>query len=171
MQDRYPTISFSHKSQSRPIGKLRSDAVIIYIRDEILDQIFDYSEADLKRERGGFLLGKHYSEGEQEHIEINTFLPAKATNNHAASLTFTHQTWSYLHQERDEKYSDQAILGWQHTHPDFGIFLSGYDKFIHHHFFSHPWQVACVVDPVRQEVGFFQWQHEKIVDCGFVCLH
>src|SRR5205823_14556508 len=50
------------------------------------------------------------------------------------------------------------IVGWYHTHPDFGIFLSGHDLFIHQHFFNQPLQVAYVVDPIRQTRGFFQWR-------------
>ncbi len=44
-------------------------------------------------------------------------------------------------------------MGWYHTHPDFGIFLSDRDRFIHEHFFSGPGQVAHVIDPIRQIRG------------------
>ena len=49
-------------------------------------------------------------------------------------------------------------MGWYHTHPSFGIFLSHHDLFIHHHFFAQPLQVAYVVDPIQQTRGFFQWR-------------
>ena len=70
----------------------------------------------------------------------------------------------------EDKYPDHHVLGWHHTHPDFGVFLSAYDLFIHRHFFPQPWQVALVVDPLRQELGFFQWRENEVVDCGFVCV-
>ena len=41
--------------------------------------------------------------------------------------------------------------------------------FIHRHFFPQPHQVALVVDPQRQELGFFQWREGEVKDCGFVC--
>ncbi len=53
-------------------------------------------------------------------------------------------------------------MGWYHTHPDFGIFLSGHDQFIHRHFFAQPLQVAYVVDPIRQTRGFFQWRDGEL---------
>ena len=49
-------------------------------------------------------------------------------------------------------------MGWYHTHPNFGIFLSHHDLFIHHNFFAQPLQVAYVVDPINQTRGFFQWR-------------
>jgi hypothetical protein len=49
-------------------------------------------------------------------------------------------------------------VGWYHTHPSFGIFLSHHDLFIHQHFFAQSLQVAYVVDPIQQSRGFFQWR-------------
>ena len=69
-----------------------------------------------------------------------------------------------------EQFPDELIVGWHHTHPNLRVFLSGYDLFIHRHFFPEPWQIAMVVDPVLQEFGFYQWLHDDVVDCGFVCL-
>ena len=57
-------------------------------------------------------------------------------------------------------------MGWYHTHPDFGVFLSGHDVFIHRHFFGQPLQVAYVVDPIRQTRGFFQWRDDALVEVG-----
>ena len=61
----------------------------------------------------------------------------------------------------DTRYADKRIVGWYHSHPDFGIFLSDRDCFIHEHFFSGAGQVAYVVDPVRDLEGVFSWQKGK----------
>jgi hypothetical protein len=63
----------------------------------------------------------------------------------------------------DTQYADRAIVGWYHSHPDFGIFLSDRDRFIQEHFFSGAGQVAYVVDPVRKAEGLFTWQKGKPV--------
>ena len=49
------------------------------------------------------------------------------------------------------------MVGWYHTHPDWSVFLSGMDMFICDHFFNRPLDVALVIDPCRQDRGFFQW--------------
>src|SRR5207244_1370502 len=56
---------------------------------------------------------------------------------------------------------NSRIVGWYHSHPDFGIFLSDRDCFIHENFFSGPGQVAYVFDPVRDLEGMFAWQNGK----------
>ena len=57
-------------------------------------------------------------------------------------------------------------MGWYHTHPDFGIFLSSHDLFIHRNFFDQPLQVAYVVDPIRQTRGFFRWKDDGLDEVG-----
>jgi len=139
------------------------------IHEAVLEEILDYSELDMQRELGGFLLGV-VSEENRRFVEVRHFLPAVDARSKAASLTFTHETWSHLTRQAAERFPEDVVVGWQHTHPGFGIFLSGYDLFIHQHFFREPWQVALVVDPRQQDMGFFQWYDGRIVDCGFVCV-
>jgi proteasome lid subunit RPN8/RPN11 len=151
------------------LGEIHADALPILIREPILEEILEYSEEDTSRELGGFLVGRYDTEA-HPRVEIRHFLPAASAASRAASLTFTHETWAQLTREVESQYPDEVVVGWHHTHPNFGIFLSAYDLFIHRHFFPDPWQIAMVVDPRRQELGFFQWRQGEVVDCGFVCV-
>ena len=51
-------------------------------------------------------------------------LEAKHYENTQASFTYTHDSWEEITRERDRLHPDLDIVGWYHTHPDFGIFLS-----------------------------------------------
>ncbi|MCA9153303.1 MAG: Mov34/MPN/PAD-1 family protein [Planctomycetales bacterium] len=157
------------RQRVRTIGRLRPHCLPIFVHESVLESILDYSEQDLRQERGGFLIGGFYHD-QRQYIEVRSFLPATETRAGAASLRFTHDTWASLTREVDQRFPDELVVGWQHTHPNLGVFLSGYDLFIHRNFFRETWQVALVVDPVRQEFRFFQWQADEIVDCGFICV-
>lgn len=50
---------------------------------------------------------------------------------------------------------DLRILGWWHSHPDFGCFLSTTDIHTQRYFFPETYQVALIVDPIRKEYTFF----------------
>ncbi len=153
----------------RAIGTIHPDTIPIFLHEEVLEQILDYSERDLSRELGGFLVGRFHAKP-PPRVEIRHFLPALDTRSRISSLTFTHDTWAAMTRKVDREFPEEQVVGWQHTHPGFGVFLSGHDMFIHRHFFDQPWQVAMVVDPRRGEMGFFQWQGDEVVDCGFVCV-
>jgi proteasome lid subunit RPN8/RPN11 len=52
-------------------------------------------------------------------------------------------------------------VGWYHTHPGFGIFLSNMDLFIHRNFFPQKWHIALVLDPVNKKSGYFCWDKKQ----------
>jgi proteasome lid subunit RPN8/RPN11 len=55
-------------------------------------------------------------------------------------------------------------VGWYHSHPGLGVFLSEQDRFIHKSFFGdEPWYIAVVFDPASGERGVFVWAGEDIV--------
>lgn len=151
------------------MGTIPPSSSPIFIYADIVDEILDFSHRQLERETGGFLLGGVYKD-RSTYVEISRFLPAKQTDSAFASLTFTHDTWSNLNRQISQEFENETVVGWHHTHPGFGIFLSRHDLFIHRNFFSQPWQIAMVVDPRRQELGFFSWMGNEIVNCGFVLV-
>jgi proteasome lid subunit RPN8/RPN11 len=154
--------------QARQLGTLYKDGPVVVLHDAVLEAILEFSERDQTRERGGFLLGGVYGQSPQ-YVLIRHFHPALEAQGNSASLTFTHETWAALTRETEKNFPGESLVGWQHTHPGFGIFLSGYDMFIHKNFFAQPWQVAMVVDPRRREFGFFHWRSGEVRDCGVVC--
>jgi hypothetical protein len=71
------------------------------------------------------------------------------------NVTFTHEVWDEALTIVDRDHPGKRLVGWYHSHPDFGVFLSEYDQFIHKNFFGGEGMVALVVDPVRGEGGWF----------------
>ena len=162
------TFSPTRLQNGRQMGTLYRDAAVVVIKEQVLEEILEYSEREMTRERGGFLLGGVYGEAPQ-YVVIRHFHPALEAVGNSASLTFTHETWAALTRETQSNFPNESLVGWQHTHPSFGIFLSGYDLFIHKNFFAQPWQVAMVVDPRATEFGFFHWRNGEVNTCGFIC--
>lgn len=132
------------------------------------DAIERHALRDTSVELGGILLGRECVDEATGNpfVWITQALEAKHYENTQASFTYTHDSWEEITRERDLRFPDLDIVGWYHTHPDFGIFLSSHDLFIHNHFFNQMLQVAYVVDPIRQTRGFFQWRDGQMVAVG-----
>lgn len=140
----------------------------IYIHQSAYKSIKNFTKNKTENESGGILVGKVIEDLGKTNILIYGFIEAKYCEATPTTLTFTHRTWDYVHEEMEQKYKEQKIVGWIHTHPDFGIFLSEYDRFIHDNFFKEPYQVAYVIDPIQQEEGFYYWINDHIEKCpGF----
>ena len=143
-------------------GEIQRDDVKVYIKQDVYKDLEKYAASDTSKELGTILIGDYCENGDSLSVIISNHIVAKYTDASAATLTFTHETWEYVHKKHDSLYSDKKIIGWQHTHPNYGIFLSNYDTFIQENFFNMPFQVAYVIDPVQNIRGFFQWKDGKI---------
>lgn len=140
----------------------------IYISQSTYKEIQKFTKNKLTNESGGMLIGNVVEAFGKTNIIIRGFVEAKYSEATPTTLKFTHETWDYVHGVVEKKYEDGKILGWIHTHPDFGIFLSEYDKFIQNNFFREDYQIAYVVDPIQHIEGFYFWINDRIERCkGF----
>jgi len=117
-------------------------------------------------EVGGVLTGQwciDENTGEQ-FIVVKHVLPARHTRQGSVYLTFTKDTLIDIHDQIDKRFEGEKIVGWFHTHPRMGVFLSHYDTFLHNNFFPEPWQVALVVEPFSSVAGFFIRQADGLFD-------
>lgn len=126
------------------------------VREDIYDHVF----GSLEHEVGGILLGPPPTR--DEPLEVAASIPALEAENRQASVTFTHESWAGIYATMEARHPGLGIVGWYHSHPGFGIFLSEYDLFIHRSFFSGAEQVAYVIDPRRGQEGFFGWREGDV---------
>ena len=148
-----------------PIGDPTPAAVDITIEEPALRASQAHALSSMNREVAGVLIGprpEKQPDGRYRVHILDTII-AKYTVMHGASVTYTPESWRYMTDKLHERYPDETavIVGWYHTHPGFGIFLSGMDLFIHQNFFTQIWHVAFVLDPRAQTSGFFSWNREK----------
>ena len=162
-----PSTTNLHQSVQLPMnfltfGEIENDDVKVYIKQNVYKDLEKFAASDTSRELGSIIIGEYCQEHGKTSVIISDYIEAKYTDASASTLTFTHKTWDYIHSEHERLYPDKKIVGWQHTHPNYGIFLSNYDLFIHENFFNLPFQIAYVIDPIQNLRGFFQWKDGKI---------
>jgi proteasome lid subunit RPN8/RPN11 len=130
----------------------------IFVDLDAMREMESHARSDRRVELGGVLLGGQFEDDAgQPYVVIQDSLRARHYESSKGSFKFTHDTWSDITRRRDEFPADLQMVGWYHTHPDWGVFLSGMDMFICDNFFNRPLDVALVIDPCRDERGFFQW--------------
>jgi proteasome lid subunit RPN8/RPN11/phage tail protein X len=122
-----------------------------------------HAYSNLEAEVGGMLFG--------EIVDGKTVIAGAVAATTASaqqiSLTFTHEVWDEILKVGKERFEDKTIVGWYHTHPSFGLFLSEYDQFIQNNFFSNPGQVALVIDPIAGDMGWFEIKKNKKIELFF----
>jgi proteasome lid subunit RPN8/RPN11 len=131
----------------------RLEEPLIRIDSEVTRRVRQHARAHMQTEVCGVLVGK-MCEG---IIEIDAPIEAFTAAQAGAHVTFTQAAWETIYKVKDKDYPEDRIVGWYHSHPGFGVFLSDHDTFIHRNFFSSPDQIAWVYDPHSDEEGCFGW--------------
>ncbi len=132
-------------------------ALPVFVAQNAYRRAVEHAASDLDNEVGGVLVGNWFSETgtDRPFIVVETALPARFTRQGSVYLTFTQDSLVDLRTEMDEHYPDKETVGWYHTHPRMGVFLSQYDTWLHTYFFPEKWQVALVIEPFNGLGGFF----------------
>ncbi len=150
--------------ESLPQGKFPADPRAdfrLHIAPGVRRGIEQHAKADASVEVCGVLVGRWEEDEAGPYAVVTDYIRCDSATSKFAEVTFTHESWAHINKEMDSRFVDARIVGWYHSHPDFGIFLSERDCFIHEHFFAGPGQVAYVIDPVRDLEGAFAWQNGK----------
>jgi proteasome lid subunit RPN8/RPN11 len=125
----------------------------VLMESEVARKIRQHARSSMKAEVCGVLIGS----SDHERMVVEACIQGNNAAQGGAHVTFTQDTWEHIYKIKDAEYPEQKIVGWYHSHPGFGVFLSEHDLFIQQNFFSNPQQVAWVYDPHTDEEGCFGW--------------
>ena len=140
----------------------------VIFKQSVLNDIYTHGRGAPDIEVCGVLVGNVYHDAMGPFVFVEANIRGNFSSGKAAQVTFTAKTWAHIQDVMDKDYPDLRILGWYHTHPGHGIFLSDMDLFIHKNFFSLPWHLAFVFDPQNQEEGLFAWRTGNMLIESFV---
>lgn len=130
----------------------------VQMRAEVAREIRQHARSHSKTEVCGILVGTE-SDGA---TSVEACISGANAAQGGTHVTFTQDTWEHIYKIKDRDFPKQRIVGWYHSHPGFGVFLSDHDTFIHKNFFSSPQQVAWVYDPHSDEEGCFGWHGNRV---------
>ncbi len=138
---------------------------VIVVGSEPWGAVLDHAESDVGNEVGGVLFGEIFGPEDRLTVRITHAIEAELAEGTATSVHFTPDAWAAIEQAKWDLEIENPLVGWYHTHPGFTAFLSSTDYFMHEHFFSQPWHLALVIDPINAEAKFFRWEDGAIAEC------
>jgi proteasome lid subunit RPN8/RPN11 len=132
----------------------------VYIYIEILEKIIKLCKGSNK-EIFGYLIGNilKWSDNMYIIIEDQLFIYNAIHSDRFSTSQIEGTAGKYEKKFRElknlKKSDNLRIVGWWHSHPGFGCFLSGTDLHTQEFFFPESYQAALVVDPIKDEFQFF----------------
>lgn len=113
-------------------------------------------------EIGGMLLGKFTKDNlDNYEVTVEKFAPIASKSSNVYRLEFSVESFALDLTAIQDEFPELLLVGWFHTHPGHGLFLSPPDLKIHNHFREH-YQFAMEIDSVTQDLdtGFFTRQQD-----------
>jgi 26S proteasome regulatory subunit N11 len=139
----------------------------VYIKEGVLKRILEHCRTGGELEVFGYLVGEIFNWKNQLYIVIEDELFIKESGDSQKytikQLEGFSGKFQQMLKEIRRKKDNFLILGWWHSHPDYGCFLSKTDTTTTNYFFSEPYHVALVCDHIRNDFAFFKTtaQHES----------
>lgn len=126
--------------------------LLVSVDRNCVDTIQTHVRQEVSREQAGILCGRAYvNEHEQYYLTVDAALPA-STHGDSTHFKFRQESWEEIWGALG---AGTEVVGWYHTHPGLGVFLSQIDMRTQQLYFRAPWQIAMVLDPVHDQIGFF----------------
>ena len=133
------------------LGSSKS-SLLIFIDERCLRQMHAHVTADVQNEQAGILGGLAYLDPDVgAYAVVDGVFPASASAS-PAHFRFREDSWNEIWNTMP---SSSALLGWYHSHPGLGIFMSATDRKTQALHFGAVWQIAIVLDPIAGRLGIF----------------
>ncbi len=113
----------------------------------------------------GLLVGKAFTHNGKPYAVITGYVTAD-NDATAVSVRFSREAFASL----SEKINGGRVVGWAHSHPGYGCFLSATDVATQENFFGEKYHVALVVDPLQKQSRFFKVKNGRSVKVPFAVV-
>jgi len=136
-----------------------------YLKKENLEQI--QFEANMIPEIGGILLGRFNEERPSSfRITLEEFIAIESVNPNLYTLEFCTDSLVKELGDAADTHPALSVVGWFHTHPGHGLFLSIPDLTIQMGFFRESYQIAMEIDSLSSQLdtGFFTQKTSGIMN-------
>jgi 26S proteasome regulatory subunit N11 len=118
------------------------------------------SRLEPRMEIMGLLLGTVYRHNERDYVLVRDVVTTDLDAS-LVSVRFDRQGFEKLFDSLDDVGFDYLIVGWYHSHPGHGCFLSQTDVETQMSMFNRPFHTALVIDPVYREIETFGVERGK----------
>lgn len=133
----------------------------VYMMEQVYEHIWNHVKKTTDIESGGVLVGHAFQTPDEQitFVIIVAAIAQHSDNRSVGHFTVGPPEIAVARAEMEKRYPGLVAVGWYHSHPGHGIFLSGQDMTIVRSIYNLPWHIALVVDPKNEREGIFVGPH------------
>ena len=138
-------------------ASLWESSSLVAITPDAQDAMDRHARSDMRRERVGLLVGRAGRSPNSDRMVtiVERAVPLPSSDATGTRVALTTESLPYAAAAIRQLPAGATVVGWFHTHPGLGIFLSGTDRHTQRTCFRESWHVAVVLDPNEGSMGVF----------------
>ena len=151
-EERLPQESLLLPNEANDV--LRHEHFQVYLVDVVREAIQRHVGENLRVETGGILVGHPFADlddPKKKFVVIVGSVRQDSNSRSAGHFTVDPAEIATSRAELERRYPGLMAVGWYHSHPGLGVFLSAQDMRIVHSIYNAGWQVALVLNPQRED--------------------
>ncbi len=127
----------------------------VYLEEKAFEKASAHfkDHASKRLEALGFLVGGVYSSEGMQYVLVEDYVTAE---NDATAVTVRFSREAFRDLSKTLSENGAVIVGWCHSHPGYGCFLSSTDLRTQKAFFPEAFHIAVVCDPLKGEWKAFK---------------
>lgn len=146
----------------------KSGLLDLYISKTAAEKMINHSKryGRIHREAMGFMLGDVCRQDRYRFVIVRDIVTGALLSS-ADRVRFDNDSYSELFSELDSSGFDYVIVGWYHSHPGYGCFMSQIDLNTQVTSFHESYHSAVVVDPINKEIQAFKLKGKRCTNVDF----
>lgn len=140
----------------------------LYVSKQAAEKMVNHAKklGRMRREALGFMLGDVCRSGRQRFVMVRDIVTGPLLSS-ADRVKFDRNSYSELFSELDSSGFDYVIVGWYHSHPGYGCFMSRTDLNTQMSVFKENFHSAIVIDPINREIEAFKLRGKSCMPLDF----
>lgn len=152
--------TFTFLENAKLIGE-EPKGLNIYLEDYVYTYLYQYAKTNRGEEKGAVLVGYYTEELGKKAAIISGAIQFEDLFCEGEVLV-TEPQIKEMQKKINRYFPDCELMGWMHTQPGYGIFLTTQDIRIHQDYFRESYQSFMIIDPIENAEAFFIWDEEEI---------
>ena len=154
MQADLETNGTSFPANIRQMGAV-DEELRIYMEDYVHTYLYQYARSSATGEKLAVLMGKNLVIDGHETVFVSGVVQARYTEKLKGMETITKKSWKQIGEDIEKYFPDLNVVGWMHSRPSFGAFVTSRDEAYHKKVFGTDRKLFFVVDPIDRTDRFY----------------
>lgn len=140
-----------------------SASFLVFFVQDALSEAWEHVRGEPTLEQAGVLVGHPFVtfDGRTTFVVVAAVIPVEPGQAGAAHVVITPEGSARAREGIEQRYPGLKPVGWYHSHPGLGIFLSEADRVITNSIYDANWHLAVVFDPQANQMGIFRGPQQE----------